>query len=138
VKPLLTITAALEAGTGIALAAAPSSVVLVLLGSPLDSPAGSVVARVLGAALFALGAACWVARDDASGPTAAGLITAMLLYHIAVVSLLGYARIGLGMPGVGLWPGVILHSALAVWCVACLRSARRNASGGTNDRAGRG
>ena len=34
-KTLLTITAALEAATGVALAVAPSSVVLVLLGSSL-------------------------------------------------------------------------------------------------------
>jgi hypothetical protein len=134
VKTLLTITAALEAGTGVALAIAPSSVVLVLLGSPLDSPASVVIGRVLGAALFSLGAACWGARDDAQGRTAAGLITAMLLYNIAAVSLLGYSRIGLGISGVGLWPAVILHSALVVWCVACLRIARRNVSGGTYSR----
>jgi hypothetical protein len=133
-KTLLTITAALEAGTGVALAVAPSSVVLVLLGSPLGSPAGLVIGRVLGAALFSLGVACWGARDDAPGRTAAGLVTAMLLYDFAAVSLLGYARIGLRMPGVGLWPAVIVHSALAVGCVACLRTARRNASGGTYSR----
>jgi hypothetical protein len=123
-KTLLTITAALEAGTGTALAIAPSVVVLVLLGSPLDSPAGLVIGRVLGAALFSLGTACWLARADAQGRTAAGLIAAMLLYNIAVVSLLAYARIGLGMSGVCLQPAVILHSALVVWCIACLRIAR--------------
>ncbi len=124
-RTLLTITAALEAGTGVAVTLAPRAVVLLLLRSPLDSPAGLVIGRVLGAALFALGAACWIARDDAQGRTAAGLVAAMLLYNIAVVSLLGYARIGLQLAGVGLWPAVILHSALAVWCVACLRIARR-------------
>jgi hypothetical protein len=123
-KSLLTITAALEAGTGVALAIAPSAVVLVLLGSPLDAPAGLVIGRVLGASLFSLGAACWFARDDAQGRTAAGLIVAVLLYNIAAVSLLSYARIGLGMSGVGLLPAVILHSALAVWCIACIRIAR--------------
>jgi hypothetical protein len=138
VKTLLTITAALEAGTGVALVVAPSSVVLMLLGSPLDAPASLVIGRVLGAALFSLGAACWGARVEPQGRTAAGLIAAVLLYNIAVVSLLGYARFGSGMSGVGLRPAVVLHSALAVWCVACLRIARRNASGGgTNGRAGR-
>jgi uncharacterized membrane protein YqgA involved in biofilm formation len=129
VRTLLTITAVLEAGIGVALTIAPSAVVLVLLGSPLDSPAGLVIGRVLGAALIALGAACWVARDDAQGRTAAGLVAAMLLYNIAVVSLLGYARIGLRLSGVGSWPAVILHSALAVWCVACLRITRQGGSG---------
>jgi hypothetical protein len=120
VKTLLTITAAIEAGTGIALAAAPSWVVLVLLGSPIDSPAALVIGRVLGAALVALGVACCFARADAPGRTAVGLIMAMLLYNIAVVSLLGYACFGSGMSGGGMWPGVILHSALSVWCVVCL------------------
>jgi hypothetical protein len=122
---LLTITAVVEAGTGVALAVAPSWVVLVLLGSPLESAAGLVIGRILGAALFSLGAACWLARDDAQGWTALGLIAAMLLYNTAAVSLLSYAGIGLGISGIGLWPGIILHSTLAVWCVACLRIARR-------------
>jgi hypothetical protein len=127
-KTLLTITAALEAGAGIALLIAPSAVVLLLLGSPLDSPAGLVIGRVLGAALFSLGAACWLARDDVSGPAGGGLVAAMLLYNIAAVSLLGYTRIGLGMSGTGLGPAVILHSALLIWCVACLRITHRNMS----------
>ena len=39
-KILLAMTAAVEAGTGLTLLAAPSTVALILLGSPLDSPAG--------------------------------------------------------------------------------------------------
>lgn len=124
-RTLLTITAALEAGTGVALTIAPSSLVVVLLGSPLDSPAGLVIGRVLGAALVALGAACWIARDDARGRTAGGLVAAMLLYNIATASLLGYARIALRLAGAGLWPAAILHSGLAVWCITCLRIALR-------------
>ncbi len=123
-KAVLTITAALEAGNGVALAIAPSAVVGLLLGSPLDSAAGLVIGRVLGAALIALGAACWLARGDPQGRAAAGLIAAMLLYNIAAVSLLGYARIGEGMSGAGLVPGVILHAALGVWCAACLSKSR--------------
>jgi len=128
-RRLLTITAALEAGTGVALTIASPALVLILLGSLLDSPAGLVIGRVLGAALIALGVACWIARDDAHGRTTAGLVAAMLLYNIAVVGLLGYARIGLRLSGVGLWPAVILHAALAVWCVACLRIARQRGRG---------
>jgi hypothetical protein len=127
-KTLLTITAVIEAGTGVALAVAPSAVVLVLLGSPLDSPASLVISRILGAALVSLGAACWLARRDAQFRSSSGLIEAMLLYNIAAVSLLIHARIGLGMSGVGLWPAVLLHAALAVGCVACLRKVTRSAA----------
>jgi hypothetical protein len=42
---------------------------------------------MLGAALYALGATCWLTRADARGRTAAGLIAAMLLYNVATVSL---------------------------------------------------
>ena len=72
-----------------------------------------------------------VARNDPQGRTAAGLIAAMLLYNIAVVSLVGYARIALGVTGVGSLPAAIVHSALLVWCVACLRFARLEASART-------
>ena len=128
-KTFFRVTALLEGGVGFALTLAPSAVFLVLLGSPLESPGGPVIGRVLGASLISLGAACWFARDDAQGRTERGLVAAMLLYNSAAASVLGYARIGLGLPGVGLLPAVILHSALAVWCVACLRIARQGGSG---------
>jgi hypothetical protein len=124
-KTLLTITAAIETGAGLALALAPALGVSILLGSSLDTPAGLIMGRILGAALFSLWMACGFARGDSPGRSVAGLISAMLLYNLAVVSLLGYARIGLGMSGLGLWPTALLHSTLAVWCVGCLRIERR-------------
>jgi hypothetical protein len=130
-RSLLAITAAVEAGTGVALAIAPSAVVLALLGSPLDPAAGSIIGRLFGAALFSLGAACWIARGDAQGRMAGGLVAAMLLYNVAAVSLLGYARIGLRITGVLSWPAIVLHSLLAAWCVACLRIARRTSASGS-------
>jgi hypothetical protein len=124
VKTLLTITAAIEAGAGIALLVSPSWVVLALLGSALDAPAISVIGRVLGAALLSLGLACWLARDDTQTRAATGLVAAMLLYNAIVIALLCYSRLSLGMAGVALLPGVILHAALSVWCVVALRNAR--------------
>ncbi len=125
-RTLLTITAALEAGTGVALLIAPSALALILLGAPLDSSAGLVIGRVLGSALLAIGMACGLARDDARSRAAAGMVAAMLLYNIAVVALLVHARIGLKMSGIGSWPGAMLHSGLAVWCIVCLRAVRRD------------
>ena len=122
---LLSVTAAIEVGAGITLAIAPSAVVQVLLGSPLDSPAGVVIGRVLAAALFSLGVACWLTRNNDQDRTAGGLVWALLLYNIASVSLLGYARLGMGMTGVGLLPAVVLHSLLSLWCIACLGFGRR-------------
>ena len=119
-KSLLIVTAALETAIGLALLGLPSLVVLFLLGESLDAPAALVVARVTGAAMLSLGVACWLARSDEKSRAAAGLVAAMLLYNVAAVSVLLYASIGLALSGIGLWPAILLHAALAVWCIACL------------------
>jgi hypothetical protein len=125
-KNLLTVTAGIEAATGLALLGLPSLVVSLLLGGSLDTPAALVVARVTGAALLSLGVACWLARNDEKSRAAVGVVTAMLMYNVAAVAVLAYAGIGLGLSGIGLWPAVLLHAALAAWCIACLRTKRVN------------
>ena len=122
-KILLIVTAVLEAATGLALVLSPSMPASLLLGASLDTP-GLVVARVAGAALLALATACWLARNDPESRAASGLIAALLLYNVAVVTVLVHADTGLGLSGIGLWPTVVLHAALAVWCIACLRMKR--------------
>ena len=122
-KPLLTISAAIESATGLALLVAPSVPASVLLGSRLETTVGSTIARVAGAGLLALGIACWLGRDDAAG--ARTLVAAMLFYNTAAAAVLIHAGLGLRLSAVGLWPAVVLHLALAIWCIACLRPASR-------------
>jgi hypothetical protein len=54
------------------------------------------------------------------------LIAAMLLYNVATAAALAFAGIGLRLHGIALWPAVVLHAAMAVWCVACLRRGPTN------------
>jgi len=120
-KSLLIVAAAAETAIGLALLGLPSVVASLLLGGSLDTPAALVVARVTGAALISLGVACWLARNDQPSRAAAGLIAALLLYNAAALAVLVHAGLGLGLSGIGLWPAVLLHAALAIWCVACIR-----------------
>jgi hypothetical protein len=119
-KRLLTLTAIIEMATGLGLLVVPSLVVRLLLGSPLDASAAVTLGRVAGAALLALGVACWLARADTQSRAARGLVAAMLLYNVATVAVLAFAAVGLGLHGMLLWPAVILHAVMAVWCAGCL------------------
>jgi amino acid permease len=119
-KQLLSVTGALEAATGLVLLVAPSMLVELLLGAAPGTPSGVTVSRVAGVALLALGVACWLAREDAAGRAAKGLVAAMLLYNVAVVAILVLAWTSQGLFGIALWPVVLAHAALAAWCAACL------------------
>ena len=122
---LLKLTAIIEAATGLGLMGAPSVVVRLLLGSALGTSAAVMLGRVAGAALLALGVACWLARDDTQSRAARGLVIAILIYNIAATAILAFAGIGLGLHGVVLWPAVVLHAAMAVWCVAACDAVPR-------------
>jgi hypothetical protein len=84
-KPLLVVTAVIELGAGLALLGFPSAAVALLLGSSLAMPAAVTLGRLAGAALLALGLACWLARRDVQSRAARGLVAAMLLYNFTAV-----------------------------------------------------
>jgi hypothetical protein len=76
-KTLLVVTATVEATVGIALLGAPALLASILLGAPPDTVPGLIVARLAGAALLSLGAACWFAGRDAQSRAAAGVVHRM-------------------------------------------------------------
>ena len=118
-RKLLTITAIIEATTGLGLLAAPAVLARLLLGGTLDTPVALTVARVGGTALLAISVACWLSRGNGRA-----LVAAMLLYNVLVVGVLVYAALALALSGLGLWPAIALHLAFAFWCMACLRRKR--------------
>ena len=115
-------TAAIEVGAGLALLCLPSAAVQILLGAPFEAPEALAVARVGGAALLALGVACWLARGDTKSRAARGLVAAMVTYNLGVALILAAAGIRLSPVGFVLWPAaVVLHAAMAIWCIMSLR-----------------
>jgi hypothetical protein len=117
---LLIVTALVEGATGLVLLVFPSIPCALLLGVAQASPETSVVARIAGAALLAAVVACWLGRSDKGGASQFGSLTGILIYDLAAAVILAYAGLFLGLVGVALWPAVVLHAALAVWCVMCL------------------
>ena len=125
---LFLITGIVEVGTGVALLFLPSVPLGLLLGVREAAPEVLFVGRVAGAALLALGVASWLARSDKRSPAQQGLLIGVLIYDGTVAALLGYAGFVLRMVGIALWPAVVMHTGLAVWCVVCLWDKPRGES----------
>jgi|SRR6267143_2086248 len=109
-KRLLRLTAFIEAATGLGLIAVPVFVVQLLLGSELLG-AGVPIGRLAGVALLALGIACWLASFDPESCATRGILSAMVLYNVGAVLILGLAGTQSQPVGIALWPAVILHAA---------------------------
>jgi hypothetical protein len=121
-KNLFAVTAVAETGTGILLLFLPAAVCSILLG--IESPLSETVliSRFAGTALVAIGVACWLARSDSGNGAQRGLLIGVLIYYVVAAGLLAYAGLVLSLVGIALWPAVGIHVALALWCLACLRS----------------
>ena len=119
-KLFLSVTALVEATTGLCLLILPAVLFAVLLGLDPATADAIFVGRLAGAALLAIGVASWMARIDGRTPAQLGLLTGILVYNAAATLLLAYAGAILKMVGILLWPAVVLHAILAVWCFRCL------------------
>ena len=120
---LFLVTAILEVVTGLSLLVLPSLPLSLLLGVDQAAPDALFIARVAGAALLAIGITCYLARNDKNSPAQTGVLTGALIYNVAIAALLVYCGTALAMTGIALWPVVLLHTMLALWCLSCLRSS---------------
>lgn len=111
------VSAIFEVGAGLGLLVAPGLVASVLLGGSLDSASATVVARVAGAGLLALGIAC--ARARSAGDLA--IVSGMTVYNVVATAVLAHAVFQLGIRQPALVGAVVLHLVLAAWCLVALR-----------------
>jgi hypothetical protein len=121
-RSLLGSSAAVEAGTGLALLALPRTVVRLLLGAGLRG-AGVVTSRVCGAALLALGLAC---RPDQRAPRPEArtrAVRVLLGYNALVAAYLARLRISRRYRGIALVPAFVLHALFAGLSAGRIRRA---------------
>jgi len=114
------VTALLEIGAGVALLVAPAMVITLVFG-PSEMQPAAAMGRLAGAALLALGAACWWARHDGDSLASRALMSALLIYNAAVVGLVFSGSFGSISPL--LWALIVVHGSMALWCVWWLRVA---------------
>jgi hypothetical protein len=110
------VTAIVETGAGVGLLWLPEIVLRLLLGLESTAPEARLISRVAGAALLCIGVASWHARNDQRSAAQRGMLTGVLIYNVAAAALLSWAGAVLQLAGIALWPGVALHSVLALWC----------------------
>lgn len=113
-KKLLAIAAVGEAAFGLLLLVYPPIVVRLLFDAQIAG-AGTVISRVAGIALIALGLACW------PGPALAGMLT----YSVLVTLYLVYVGLGGEWVGILLWPAVVLHTVMAFLLAGTWFKARK-------------
>ena len=117
-KSLLKITALFEGATGLALVLVPSLFVSILLGNSITEASAILICRLTGAALITIAIACWLSRSDFQSTV---MVKAMVGYNIFSITILVYAVLVEKIYGPGLWPAVLIHIVLLIWCVLSLR-----------------
>ena len=123
---VVVIAAALEAGTGALLLAAPDVLAWLLLGASL-SGAGIAVARLCGLALLSFALACW----PYGAVVTAQSITALFTYNLLAALYLAYLGAAEGFSGYLLWPVCALHGVMTIllarpaWDAVRTETARR-------------
>jgi hypothetical protein len=118
-RAVIRVSGVIEVVTGIVLLAIPARTIEALIGPPSGGTT-SVVARVLGGALLALGVVGAVAR----GRPNQGVTTAYIVYDLATLAVLASAGIAGTASGGLLWPVVAAHLLLAfALVIAWLRAS---------------
>lgn len=121
---LLAISGVLEVLVGLLALISPAMVVVLLLGGSAD-PIASVLGRIFGAGVFALGLACLIARRDIASPAGLAVSLGMTSYNVLAAAVIIWAAAGLHLGGLLLWAAGIGHAVLGALFLAALVGVRR-------------
>ena len=124
-RRLLVATALLEIGSGLLTLFLPDVAVRWLFGVADSSPQTLATGRLYGAALLAIGVACWCARNAQIEAGARAVLCGMLMYNVGASCVLPFVAALQGLTGILLWPAAVLHAGLTLWCVRILREGAR-------------
>lgn len=123
-RNLLTLAGGLEILAGLPALIAPGPLLSLLLGGPGD-PIASVLARLFGAGVFALGLACLKARDDVRSPAGLAVSVGITSYNVLAAVVLLWTAAGSGLGGLLLWGAGIGHAVIGAVFVSVLVTSRR-------------
>jgi hypothetical protein len=123
-KLLLTLSGSLEALMGMLTMVTPGMSVSLLLGTTTGAIT-SVLARLFGAGVFALGLACLKARDDVASAAGLAVSLGITSYNVLASVVLLWAAAGLDLGGLLLWAAGIGHALLGALFVSVLVGTKR-------------
>jgi hypothetical protein len=116
---LLLLAGGLEILAGLAALIIPAQMVSLLLGVSMD-PIASVLARLFGAGVFALGLACLKARHDVGSPAGVAVSIGITAYNVLAAAILLWTTVLSGLGGLLLWGAGIGHATLGALFVLAL------------------
>ena len=120
---LLTLSGGIELLTGLLMLISPARAAALLLGEALDSIA-TVLARLFGAGVLAIGVACIKARDDVGSPAGLAVTIGITGYNLLAATVIIWAAAELGLGGLILWAAGIGHVVLGGLFVTALLARR--------------
>ena len=123
-KLLLTLCGGLEILAGLTALIAPGPLLSLLLEGPGDQ-ISSVVARLFGAGVFAVGLACLKTRNDVASPAGLAVSLGIMAYNLlAAAVVLVWTAAGSDLGGLLLWVAGIGHAVLGALFVSALVTSR--------------
>jgi hypothetical protein len=129
---LLALSGGLEILAGLPALITPAPLISLLLGGPVD-PIASVLARLFGAGVFALGLACLKARDDVRSSAGQAVSLGITAYNVLAAVVLIWTAAASDFGGLLLWVAGIGHAALGALFVLALTRIIHEASAASAD-----